>query len=120
MADAKSRYIRMLKIELDDLRDDLQVLIDDCCTREKRHESTHYVCMENMAVFKREILDVNTVDHILDRIEVDEYADVDALARALDDRFGELARRHGITDAVYSMLRRRLEKLAGYIGASPE
>ena len=68
-----------------------------------------------MALLRRELLDVDQVARLIDDLELDQYADVDELVEALDSHFREMAEHHGLEQAIYSLLKRKLDKIAGYV-----
>ena len=101
MPDPRRKYIRILKIELEDLREDLEVLCRECLEREQRQEISHYVSLENLAVLKHELLGVGTIAAHLDRLNLDDYASVDELVTAVDEICHKLVHQHNLEEAVY-------------------
>jgi hypothetical protein len=47
-----SKYLGILKIELEDLEEDPAVLRDLYTERDQRREITYYACLENVALVK--------------------------------------------------------------------
>ena len=118
-AACKRKYIRILKLELEDLREDVELLIARQESRLGRERETHYVFLENLALLKHRILDLDRISAILDQFDLDQCADLDALIKAVDLRFHNLAQHHGLTEAVYGLLKRKLEKVARYVREPP-
>jgi hypothetical protein len=115
MPDHKGKYLKLLAIELEDLRDDLETLIANCLERMERKEITKYVCFENMAVLRNEILSIDSVSQILSSVDVDDYDDLDALMNDLDLRFWEKLKEHGFPQGPRRLIRRKLEKVLQYM-----
>jgi len=114
--DLKRKYIQILKLELEDLEQDIEVLISDCLDRREKQGTSSYVFLENIALLKREVLGVERVSAMLDRFDLNQYATVAELVEALDRRFHELVSQHDLVEAVYHFLQRKLQKVARYVG----
>lgn len=120
MKEAKRKYIRILKIELDDLQNDLEAVMQHCIGRKQRHEISNYVCMENMALVKNDIEVIESVSEILDELDLDAYADLDELTDDVKKRFGEMLEQHGRFEPMFKLLDRKLTKVGRYVRAEPD
>jgi hypothetical protein len=127
MTDMKRKYLRLLAIELEDLRDDLETLIANCLARMERKEISRYVCFENMAVLRNEVLSIEGIAGVLESVDPDAFESLDALTRELDRRFQDALERHGFPEGPRRLIHRKLEKVYRYLesdetpsaGASP-
>ena len=73
MRQIKKHYLEILRIELEDLREDLQLLIDECQRNRENGKITDYVFLENVTLFKNELLGVDEFFKIIDTIDTAQY-----------------------------------------------
>lgn len=109
------KYIQILKIELDDLEADIELLIDEYIQKNENHQITKYVLLENLAVLKNEMSGIEQLKKILDEINPDEYADIHELMNNIDNKFKVYIERGGLVKAVYLMVERKLHKVLKYL-----
>jgi len=115
MRDVRRKYLKLLAIELEDLQRDVALLMKETEERMQRGEISHYVCFENMAVMRNEVLDIESVAELLGEFRPDDYPDLDALVADLQRRFRERLQEFGFPEAAMSLIRRKLDKVARYI-----
>jgi len=111
------RYLRLLKAELDDLIEDLEVIGTRYQERFDRNEIGSFVFQENEALFKREIDAVGHFKTVVDGIEPSLYKGVDELETTLLEKIDDLAARFEDPEAVSVFLRRKFAKVRAYLAS---
>ena len=115
MSDLKKTYLQILKIEIEDLKEDINALTEETRHRKEHAEISAYVYMENLAVLNHEILDIEAIARRLDELDLDQFPDVDALINHLiADIELELAE-HNLMEAVYDLVKRKIRKVGNYV-----
>ena len=115
MRKMKKRYMEILNIELDDLKEDLERLVQD--TKEKRQNGrlTEHVYLANLTLFKNELLGVDAFYKIMEKTDPDAFENLDALLNHLRNAFREKVRVCGLARAVNVCVERKLRKVARYV-----
>ena len=109
------KYLKVLRIELEDIETDLEMMAEVYNQREKRGEITDYVFLENVSVLKSEI---SSIDSIISRIEdehSEEFQDLGAFVEHLDSIFRERTEHASYPQGVYDLVKRKLTKVQRYI-----
>lgn len=115
MSEARRKYVRILRIELEDLQEDVQVLRQHCLDQKRHDGISNYVFRENMSLMRSEILAIESLTKVLDDLDPDAYADVDQLMGDLQRRFRESLEHHGMVKMLGSLLQRKFTKVARYV-----
>lgn len=115
MRATKQNYIAILRIELQDLSIDLERLIERCLTGMEQGTISQNVFMQNLAIFKNELLGLHSFQKILDAIDPEAYPDLDSMIEDIRRRFRALLRSHGLVDALQLYVNRKLDKVARYV-----
>ena len=68
MREKLNKYLKVLKVELEDLEEDLRLLESLYNQRAQREEITHYLFLENVSLVKSEISGIDQIIHSLDDI----------------------------------------------------
>lgn len=108
------RYLKILKIELEDLESDI---IDSEAMLKKRLDDkkiTGYVFMENLATFRAELEGVRKMEKEIDRL-ADKYETLDELVEHISDYFKKRIKESGLPEAVFVLIKRKLDKIYRYI-----
>lgn len=115
MRKIKKRFIEILRIELADLKEDLELLIDESKKERKNGRLTDHVFFANLALFKNELLSVDAFFKILNEIDADEFENLDSLLDHLRKVFREKVHLCGLAEAVNVCVERKLKKVAHYV-----
>lgn len=115
MKDIKKKYLQILCVELEDLQEDLRLLIDASVARREKNEISPYVCQENLALLRSEIVGINRLCGDIASASADEYEDLDALVEAMRGKINAMISRHALAEAVRRLVDRRLEKVYRYV-----
>ncbi len=68
-----------------------------------------------MALLKNEILGIDCVERMLDRLDLERYADLAELIQDLEAIFRQRLEEHGIVEAVNRLIKKKLDKVARYL-----
>ena len=118
MREAKKNFIKIMRIELKDLHMDIEALIRECQKEKEKGKLTNHVFMQNLVVFKNELLGLNTFDEILDSTNPEEYDTLDDMINYLKNRFRKMIKASGLVEAINIYVERKLTKVANYITKS--
>lgn len=114
MKNKMNRFIQILKIELEDLEEDIEALEKLTEKRYKDHEITEYVLKENIAFYKREFDGIKEVFAQIDAFDTDNFTTVEEMLSGIDIYFQELVEKYQAPNAVYVLLKRKIDKIAKY------
>lgn len=109
------KYLKILKIELQDLENHIEVLLEDYHSREQKREVTEHVSLANTAVLRNEKSCIRHFINILDTIDLAEYANLDELVLEIENRFETGIRLAGRARAAYIFAQRKIHKVAQYM-----
>ncbi|MHC4917547.1 MAG: hypothetical protein ACYTGB_18890 [Planctomycetota bacterium] len=115
MKHIKERFVKILRIELEDLREDIEQLIDECKHEMEHPRHNEYVYLENLAVLKNELLGLGHFARILDEIDVEADADLDAVIAHIKTSFTTEIERCGLAPAAIRLVERKIEKVRKFV-----
>jgi hypothetical protein len=115
MRDKIVNYLFILKLELKDLHDDIELLMEAAAKDKETNEITNYVFLENLSLFKNEILGVDVFDKIIDSIDPHEYEDLSILIEDLKSKFKIKMVEYGIEKAIDLSIIRKMDKVKKYV-----
>jgi hypothetical protein len=105
----------MLKIELEELMETLDEWIKINTEREKKHEITNYTKLENDALLTTEVQGIKKLITYLASYNPDTYSHCDDLIADLEKKFWDLIKKSDSPDAVYYIVKRKINKLSRYM-----
>lgn len=115
MRKIKENYLAILRIELKDLQEDIETLIEQYTQEREQGKLTNYVFMENLALFKNELLGVEAFSQILDEIDLNRFATLDEMVDHLKNTFRDKVRTCGLAEVINIFIERKLEKVRQYV-----
>ena len=117
MRDKFQKFIRILKIELEESEQDLRFLEDLHKQREEAGEITQYVFRENMNLLKNEISSVREILYSVDDMieNQDAYDSFTEMVDALKRKVKDTVDRSTNAQAVYDIVSRKIDKVLGYV-----
>ena len=110
-----NKYLEILRIEIDDLADDIGLLVDEYRKRRDKNEITNYVFLENLAVLHNEMQGVDNLVQVLDGIDPNTYTDLDAMVSDIKDLMKAKIKTSDLAEALWTMVCRKADKVAAYI-----
>jgi hypothetical protein len=120
VADLRAKFMKILKVELEDLLEDVDIAEHRIRERFTRREVSDYVFWQNDALFRGE---VECLRLLLDRLQSFDcacYADLDALVKAIDAHVQDLVRDHERPEAVCRFVSRKMQKVRSYLESGIE
>ena len=108
-------FLRLFRVELDDLIEDIQIRIDINEKRFRDDKITEYVHLENEAVLKRQVGALEKFTEIVDVIDPSNYKDTAGIEADLLVRSSDFVSKFEDTEAVSLLLRRKIEKVRVFI-----
>lgn len=115
MASKIKLYLRLLKAELEDLKDDLGLIDERCAARLGSEEITPYVFKENDALLKHEMRLIDKLIEIVDGLDESLYNSVEDLEEDLLFKARGLLSSGEEPEAVELFLSRKLAKVNAYL-----
>jgi hypothetical protein len=114
----REKFLAHLKVELEHLVKRITWLISQNRDRLQKHEETEHVCFENVAVLENEMHGMQAFLRVIDRIDVDGYADLDAMVSDLKKRFRDHITSCGLAEAAYVFAEKKIDYIRRYIEGS--
>ena len=108
-------FLEILKLELDDLNEDIQTLKQECEYKLKKGVITNYVHMENMALYDNELHAVNAFRRIVEVSEPDSFHSLDDLVIHINETFRTVMKACGYAEAGRISIERKMLKVAKYV-----
>lgn len=111
----KKNYLQIMRIELDDLKEDIEFMITKCHQDHENGKITERVLLENVTLFKNEIMGVDKFSFILNRTDPDEFETLDDMISHIKDIFKKTRRVNEIAEAINVCIERKLTKVEKYV-----
>ena len=108
-------FLRLFRVELEDLIEDVRQLMERTETRYQRKEITDYVHLANIAFLQRELDSIVKFSGIVDGIDPSIYKGISEIESYLLATSRDFVSRLEDPEAVYILLKRKLEKVRIYI-----
>ena len=108
-------YLKILRIEIEDLKTDIEHLIEELKKEHEEEQLTNYVFLENLAVFGNELLGVGYFFNVLDKINPDDFDSLDSMANFIKTTLQKMVEEHGLTEAINNYAGRKLDKVKKYV-----
>jgi hypothetical protein len=115
MKDLLHKFIGILKVELEDLESDIGDLLEICQRRKDNREITDYVYLENKTLLLNEIAALKSLIHSLDGLDTAKFASQDEMFTEVQRLIQARTRESAFPEAVYSLVKRRLDKVVQYL-----
>jgi hypothetical protein len=115
MREIKTNYLKILRIEIEDLKQDIEILIEGL---KREHESellTNYVFMENLIVFRNELLGVDDFYQVIDSTDPDKYATLDEMIAAILASFSDMVVQRRLPREIIQYVERKMAKVKQYV-----
>ncbi|OHD20471.1 MAG: hypothetical protein A2Y38_06760 [Spirochaetes bacterium GWB1_59_5] len=108
-------FARLFRVELEDIIEDIKLLIDRTEKRFENDEITPYVRMENKAFLQREVEAIEKFMALVDVIDLSIYKGTADIEAAFLEKSRDFVSRLEDPEAVYVLLKRKLEKVSKFI-----
>jgi len=104
-------FVAILKVEIEDLAADIELLLTENQRKKDAGTITDYVYLENQALFRHELLGVQSFARILAQTDPDTFEKLDDLIVHLRDAFRE----GGYVRAINICVERKMKKVTQYV-----
>lgn len=108
------RYLKILKIELEDLETDIAFSEEILQKKYDDREISHYVFLENLSTFKSELMGIREMEGEIDQL-IDKYETIDELVKDVYQFFENKVKDAGLPDVVFVLIKRKLDKVYKYL-----
>jgi len=114
------KYKKVLRIELEDLQEDLLMMAEIYHQRELKREITDYVFLENLSLLQSEIAGIDSIIGSLEGVNPDDFASIEECAEYISEQFRKKTQDAGFPDSVFALVNRKLVKVSKYILSSED
>ena len=118
MIQQKTAFLRILKVEMDDLEKDIELLIQEYTQKHDNDQMTNYVFNENLALLQRELFGLKGFREEIAAMEPGEEKSLEELREHLDNRLKERVLEKGLPNAILLLMERKIGKVVDYITPS--
>ena len=115
MQERVGKFLRILKVELEDLEEDINTLAGLTDKRRQDRAITEYVHMENISLLKQEFAGIKRIVDELDKIELVEDETFPDFVARLKQRCRQTIHSSAYPDAVCIFVERKIDKAAEYM-----
>ncbi|MBD3316294.1 MAG: hypothetical protein GF344_10945 [Chitinivibrionales bacterium] len=115
MRNEKDAFRRILLIELDDLKDDIELLLKRYTELHDSDVISNYVFFENTALVRNELFGLEGYKKEVEQLDTSDFAGVDDIRDYLADRIAHRCREKGIAEGLCHLVIRKLDKVRGYV-----
>lgn len=115
MSGQRKKFLRILRLEMEDLEDHILEMVSDYRRREERHEITEHVCFGNVAVLSNEDCAVRHFRRILDAIRPEDYASLDMMIEDIRGQFEREVGVAGLSRAACLFAQRKIQRVRAYV-----
>ena len=120
MADLRIKFIKVLKVELEDLLEDFNVAERKHAQRFARHEITDYVFRQNEGLFRMEEDSVRHILRGLGEFDPTRHEDLNQVVSAVDTLVRHLVKDYEEPEAMVGFVGRKLQKVRRYVESCDE
>lgn len=115
MRQSKKYFLKIMKIELEDLKDDLKLMINSCEKRKENGELTEHVYLANCTLFQNELIGLNDFMNILRETKINQFETLEELILHLKKRFKSQIKKLGLAEALDICIERKMDKVKQYV-----
>ena len=115
MHDNKKKYLKILRIEIEDLQEDIDELIEQYRKESENGIISNYIFLENLVIFRKELMGLEIFSKILDSVDLDRYGSLDALIDFIRSSFMEKIKECSLIPAIGNFVERKLMKVRKYV-----
>ena len=115
MREIKKYYLKILRIEIEDLMEDIEFLIEESKKERESELLSNYVFWENITIFKNELSGVNSFFKVLDETDPDQFETLDEMVDHIRSIFKKKIKEYGLVEAVNLYVNRKIIKVRQYV-----
>jgi transcription-repair coupling factor (superfamily II helicase) len=115
MKERKKKFINIIKIEMEDLIEDLNNLVDDYKEKKEKDLITNYVFMENLALIQHEMYGIGKFSEIVCALNLEDYKDIEEISDHIKDILEKKIATSDFANCLFPMISRRIAKASKYV-----
>lgn len=115
MREAARFFLSMLRLELADLHRDIEVLIKTLKKERDEGKITNYVCWENTAVLKNELISLDGFRKVLGQMMTRACGSLPEVINKVRITFRKYLKEYCLYEAVLPYVDRKITKVVGYV-----
>lgn len=115
MQNKMKKFLKILKVELEELEDELLLFGEIHKQREQSGEITSYVFRENMNLIKDEISGLQEIIRSVDGLVSTKYRSFEEMVEDLDAKIKQKLQESKHEQASYELVKRKIQKVHQYI-----
>ena len=115
MKEKIGKFLSILKIELEDLEQDLVSLEDSYRQKWEEDKISNYVFLENMAVLREELTGIHKILGDLTTVNSSSFSNIDEFIEHILTIIKENRKNIDLPEGVYRLLRRKIMKVRNFI-----
>lgn len=108
-------FLKILRIELEDLNEDIKLLVKECKEKHSTQKISEYVFQENLAVLQNELSGIEDFYKDLSKVNQENYKNLDEFVDYLKKTLKNKIREKGLVHSIYHLVERKINKVANYI-----
>lgn len=108
-------FMAILKLELNDLEEDLKLLVKEAEEKHEQRLISNYVYLENLAVIKQELFGVNGIAKSFEKTDPEKFENLDDLISSLMAAMLQIKAIELLPEGVIHLVERKMEKVKGYV-----
>ena len=115
MHNKKKCFLQILAIEMEDLREDIDLLIEHCNQEEHKGQLTEHVFFSNIALFRNEERGLDQFAAIIRETDPERFSDLETLIAHIRSAFIQKIRECGLAPFIDLLVERKMEKVIRYV-----
>ena len=108
-------FIKIFQLELEDLKCDIQLLIEKYTQDHDKDKITNYVFKENVALMHNEIFGIDGLYKQAKLFDPLQFKSIDDVVKAIDDWLEMLCKQNNQVKSINILVKRKIEKIRRYI-----
>lgn len=109
------KFLKILRIEIQDIENDLETLVKLHQTREQKGEITQYVYRVNMSQLMNEINGIRALLKSFDTLSTQNYSSCKEMIMDIDAKIKDYLKDFHYGEALYRFVKRKIDKVAYYL-----
>jgi hypothetical protein len=115
MNEHKKKFIGIIKIELEELIEDLNHLVDDYREKKENDLITNYVFLENLALLRHEMYGIKKLSELISALNVNDFRNIEEISEYIAEMLQKKISTSDFESCLLPMVCRRLAKAAHYV-----
>lgn len=115
MKDIKRKFIKMLEIEFEDFKEDIETLIEEDTRKKDEGKISNFVYNSNLSVLHYEISKIRSFIEDIDKLDTSKFNNIEEMLEEIKMIFIKKFQIHSFNQAIINTLTRKIEKIQKYL-----